>query len=151
MKAMNVDKNNLMLINSAIAHFVGEPVSDISRFDDSVVFQTLNGSMGFIEPNFVGNWDIWIGEEIVYEIEKELFELIEYDRSDSSGLIKFYDQLKEVDTSVMKYKSRTFFDIIKSSVENLLLNHNLPINGGAKIGTFEVCYTNNKKFKINLN
>lgn len=151
MNDMNVDKNNLMLINSAITHFVGEPVSDISRFEDSVVFQTHKGVMGFIEPNYVGNWDIWIGEEIVYEIEKELFDVIEYDRTDTGGLIKFYEELKGIDLTGMKYKSRMFFDIIKTSVENLLLNHNLPIQGGAKIGSFEVCYTNNKKFKINLN
>ena len=148
---MKVDHKNLALIHSALTHFLGEPILDVSRFNDSIVFQTALGTTGFMESNFIGNWDIWIGEEVVYEIEKELFDLIEYDRNPDGGLIELYNIMKEIDPAGMKFKSRSFFDIIKSSIENIILNHNLPLTGDTKIGTTEIHYKDNQKIKISLN
>ena len=148
---VSMKPENMMLINSAITHFIGEPIADLSRFDKSIVFQTAKGNTGFMEPNFSGNWDIWIGEEIVYEIENELFEVIEFDRNSSGGLIEFYNYLKNVNHDGLKFKSKAFFDIIKNSVENIILNHSLPIEGDTKIGIFEIHYKKNNKIKISLN
>lgn len=149
---MNVKKNNLELIHSAVTHFLGEPVIDLSRFEDTIVFQTGRGTTGVVESNFVGNYDIWIGEEVVYEIEKELFDVIEQDKAESqTSLIEFYNSLKTVNEEHFKYKSKTFFNIVKSSIENIILNHNLPMVGDATIGSWLIHYTKNNRIKVNLN
>jgi hypothetical protein len=148
---MKVDKTNIQLLHSAVTHFIGEPVVDLSRFDESVVFITGSGTTGFMEPNFEGNWDIWIGDEVVYEMERELFDILDFTRTDDGGLIEFYNYIKDFDPNSMKYKSRTFFEIIRSSVENIILNHDIPITGNCVIGSVFVHYGKDKKFKINLN
>jgi len=146
-----VNGGNLQLLHSALTHFVGEPISQMSKFNDaSLLFQTDSGTTGLVEANDIGNMEIWIGENIVYEIERELFELLEYDKKEI-GLIEFYNYLKGVDGSEFKNRSKQFFDIVKTSTENIILNYNLPLVGDTTIGETQVHYTQQQKMKINLN
>lgn len=146
-----VNDSNLQLLHSALTHFVGEPITKMSRFDDTLLFQTSSGTTGLVEPNYLGNMDIWIGENVVYEIEKDLFDLLEYDKKEI-GLIEFYNHLKTVDSYEFKIESRHFFDIVKTSTENIILNYNnLPLVGDTTIEATQVHYTQDQKIKINLN
>jgi hypothetical protein len=145
-----VNETNLQLLHSALTHFVGEPIIQMSRFDDTLLFQTNSGSTGLVEPNYLGNMDIWIGETVVYEIEKDLFDLLEYDKKEI-GLIEFYNHLKTVDSYEFKNESKDFFEIVKTSTENIILNYNLPLVGDTTIAATQVHYTNDQKIKINLN
>ncbi len=144
-------KNELQLIHSAITHFIGVPIDEVNRIkDDSIMFKTHSGEIGFIEQNFVGNMDVWMGETVVYEIEKELFDVIEADKQDI-GFIDFYNIVKEIDSSYFKKKSGVFIEYIKSSLENIILNYSLPMEGDTKIGPFEIHGISDMKIKINLN
>lgn len=150
---MKVTLDNLNLLHSALTHFVSEPVSDVSRFEDSIVFTTATGRFGYVERNFSGNFDIWVGDEVVYEIEERLLSLIEVEKSKPEGLIEFYELVKDEVPMSLEYqpRSKEFFDIVKNSVENIIINHNLPIVGDATIGIYQVHYTKDTRIKINLN
>jgi hypothetical protein len=146
-----VNESNLQLLHSALTHFVGEPIAQMSKFEnDILLFQTSSGTTGLVEPNQVGNLDILIGENVIYEIEKDLFDLLEYDKKEI-GLITFYNYLKTVDTKGFKNRSKDFFKIVKTSTENIILNYNLPIVGETQIETTQIHYTEDQKIKINLN
>ena len=146
-----VNESNLQLLHSALTHFVGEPIAQMSKFgDNTLMFQTSTGITGLVEPNYLGNMDIWIGENVIYEIEKELYDLLEYDKNEI-GLIEFYNHLKTVDLSEFKNKSKRFLDIVRTSTENIILNFNLPLVGDTTIASTQVHYTQDKKIKINLN
>src|SRR3989304_5052850 len=118
MKMKKVNESNLELIHSALTQFVGEPIAQLSKFDEdhnpSVIFQTHSGLTGTVSSNYLGNMDIWIGETVVYEIEKELYDLLEYDKK-KLGLIEFYNHLKLVDIVEFKDSSKHFYDIVKTS------------------------------------
>jgi hypothetical protein len=58
-----------------------------------------------------------------------------------------YNFMKTVDAASMKYKSRSFFELVKSSVEKTLLYANLPIAGDTVIGTTEVHFIDPMKAK----
>jgi hypothetical protein len=145
-----VNPSNLELIHSCLTHFVKEPIININRFDDILMFQTASGTVGLVESNYIGNMNIWIGENVVYEIERELFDLVEYDRSEM-GIIEFYNFLKKLNQFELKTQSLQFFNIVKSSTENIILNYDLPIVGDTMIEHTQIHYTSNSKLKINLN
>ena len=148
---MKIGQDDLRLIHSAITHFIGEAVVDVNVVKDSYVFTTHFGRMGMIEPNYLDNYDIWMGDEIIYVIEKDLFDIIMYERNFTGGLIEFYDKLKKVDNHSFQEKSKVFFDIMKTSIENIILNFDLPLTGRTMVGTVQVHYTPNNKIRINLN
>lgn len=146
-----VNESNLYLIHSALTHFIGEPITHMQRFEDSYVFNTARGLVGTVVSNYLGNMDIWIGDDVVYEIEKELYDLLEYE-SREYGLIEFYNELKRVDHRYMQAKSQDFFNIMKTSTENIILNYNnLELVGDAVINQMQIHYTKNSRIKINLN
>lgn len=155
MKMKKVNESNLELLHSALTQFVGEPIAQMSKFDashyPSLIFQTHSGLTGTVASNYIGNMDIWIGENVVYEIEKELYDLLEYDKKEV-GLIEFYNHLKTVDTNAFKSASKHFFDIVRSSTENIILNFdNVSLLGDTQIKETQIHYTENQKMKIHLN
>jgi len=147
---MKVTMDNLNLLHSAITYFVKEPVKDMSRFQESIVFVTHSDRYGYIEQNPMGNYDVWIGEDVVYEIESELFDILD-DHAKGLDLMGFYENLRIEDTSMFQQSSREFFQIVKGSIENILMNKDLPLVGSARVGLEQLVYTKSGKFKINLN
>lgn len=147
-----VNDGNLQLMHSALTHFVGEPIAQMSKFtDETVLFQTDSGITGMVEPNQRGNMEIWVGENVVYEIEKELYDLLELDKKEI-GLIDFYNEIKLVDFTEFQFRSKQFFDIVKKSTENIILNYDLlTMVGDTTIAHTQLHYTKEQKIKINLN
>jgi hypothetical protein len=136
------------MLKTAIEMFLGERLVLIEDGDD-VSFVTATGHEGVVAPNFVGNLDIWVGEEVVYEVEIELAPIL--DHSDDYQLFDLYDYIRSIDRGLLKYKSQVFLDVVGRSVENILLNMNLPLEGHAVIGCNEVICVNSQKFLISLN
>lgn len=147
---MKVTMDNLNLLHSALTFFVKEPVKEYSKFEDSIVFTTDSGKVGFVEKNFVGNLDVWIGDDVVYEIERELYELIDCDTR-KDDLIGFYSELRKEQIDFFQERSKEFFRIVKDSIENIIVNHDLPIQGCVTIGPNQVYYSKGCKIKVNLN
>lgn len=141
--------NNIGMYKTAIELFLGEPLVEMVQDDDAIGFMTITGNLGSMEMNeYSGNWDIWIGEEVVYEVEPELVPLM--DHTNDCQLFDLYEYTKSLDCD-LKYKSRRFLTIVQNSIEKLLLNGNLPLTGRSTIGTYEVIYTDSRKFLISLN
>ena len=140
--------NNFLIV--ALQLFLGEGVEIAEKHEDETVsFITSRGDAGFMGPNFTGNWDIWIGEEVVYEVESDLYEIIQHQKDEN--LIQLYDYIRNIDRSNLKYKSKRFLEVVQMATENVILNFTLPLKGQVKIGEQEVIYKNNKRIKINLN
>lgn len=149
MKEVKKDQNTL--VKTALQLFVGNPIKVVSKFDGSIVFTTDKGVSGLVEKNLTGEcWDIWVGEEVIYEIEDDILSIMEHNGNDES-LFDLYNYVKTVDYNSLKDKSKLFLDIVKNSIENLLLNHLMPIEGEAQVGNEEVIYKNKVKIRINLN
>lgn len=154
---MNSKRNrNSMVQNSnsflivALQLFLGESVIGAEKHEDETVsFVTMRGDSGFMGPNFTGNWDIWIGDEVVYEVESDLYEIIQHQKDEN--LIELYEYIKSIDPDGLKYKSKRFLEVVTTATENVILNFTLPLNGQVTIGDQEVIYKNKKKIKINLN
>jgi len=137
------------MFKTAIELFLGEPLVEMVQDEEAIGFMTITGNTGSMEINdFSGNWDIWIGEEVVYEVEPELVPLMSH--TNDRQLFDLYEYAKSLDCD-LKYKSRRFLDIVQNSIEKLLINGNLPLTGRSTIGTLEVIYTEQRKFLISLN
>lgn len=142
--------SNLQLMHSALTQFVGIPIASINEINDILVFETCNGLNGFVDINYSGNMDVWVGEDVIYEIESELYDLIRFDRNNVS-MMEFYEHLKMTDSAVFQTKSKQFFDIVKRSTENIIINQEVPLIGEGIIGHVQIYYTRDKKIKIFLN
>ena len=148
---MKINVNNLEVLHSAISFFIKEPIISLDKTEDLFIFQTLSGVWGSVEQNmYNGNSDIWVGEILMYELENELFEILSMSRG-SEGLISFYNIIKDYDSSDLKELSKQFFDVVKKSTENIILNQNLPLHGHTIIEETEVQYYDDKKLIIHLN
>ena len=137
------------MYKSAIESFIGELLVEFVQDEDAIGFMTISGATGSMEMNdFSGNWDIWIGEEVVYEVEPELVPLMSH--TNDRELFDLYEYAKNLDCE-LKYKSRRFVATVQNSIEKLLINGNLPLTGRSTIGNYEVIYTTTRKFLISLN
>jgi hypothetical protein len=112
--------NELKLIHSALTHFVGEMVLDVSKSDDFLLFATTTGKQGFVEPSLDG-WHVWMDDHIVYVIEFDLFEVI-HAETDYRTL---HEYIKTIDKNLLSYTSKTFLELIETSLVKLM---NAPIS-----------------------
>lgn len=137
------------MYKTALELFLGEVVTDVETDVDDIKFETYSGFSGTLCQNAVGNWDIWIGEEVIYEIESEVFLLVEH--NNDKELFELYEYVKELDINLLKHKSKLFVNIIQKSIQKLLLSCTLPIEGRTVIDSTEVIYTDKRKFLLCLN
>jgi len=142
-----VNKEDLRLIHSALTHFVGGMISAV---DDNLGFETADGGVGFIEKRSDGTYEIFVNDESVYVVEGEFFDIINYDHT-KDHLIDLYERLTTIDPDRLKYRSRSFYWSVKTSMESIILNMNLPLEGNVRIGNYQMFYTPEHKFKVNLN
>ena len=150
---MKINKDNLQLIHSALTAFVGEPIVEASSGEDDVLyFVTIIGNEGRMEKNIVsGNWDIYIGEEVVYEMEDEIVRVMDQEEK-GINLIKIYNYMRyDINWKNLKFKSRKFLQIVFSAIEKQIVLGNLPLNGSIVIEANWIVYTKGMKFNIILN
>lgn len=145
MRKINAD--DLRLIHSALTHFAG---CMIRAVDDNLGFETAEGLLGFAQRNANGDYDIYIGDELVYTVEGAFFDILNYDQN-KTELIELYENMLMIEPESLKYMTRTFYYRVKFSMENIILDMNLPLEGSARIGNYQVFYTPEHKFKLNLN
>ena len=147
---MRVNHSNLQLMHSCLTHFIGEPVKSMDRgADDMIIFETEIGNKGFVEQNWRGSWDIWIGDNVVYEIENSLYEIVAVEKN--ASLIELYKIVRDMDTLDFQIKSKSFQAIMRASMENVILNMNLPLEGDIRIGNQQVWYRKGRKVAVHLN
>lgn len=137
------------MYKTAIEMFIGVQLVEMVVDDAGIEFTTIAGEVGTMEPNYAGNWDICMDEELVYEVENVLEPLLAH--TDDKNLLNLYKYSKEIDDELLKDKSKLFVDVVRGSIEKILIVGNLPLEGRAVIKNWEVIYKNRKKFLISLN
>jgi hypothetical protein len=142
-----VNPGDLRLIHSALTHFVGGMISSI---DENFRFETIDGGLGRVAANRSGDYDVYIGDELVYTIEGEFFDIINYDEK-KDQLIELYERMCALKPETLKYMTRVFYYKVRTSMEDIILNMNLPLEGQAVIGNYQVFYSPDHKLKVNLN
>jgi len=145
MKKVNADE--LRLIHSALTHFAG---CMINAVDDNLGFETTDGAIGEIVKTKKGDYSMYIDDELVYTIEGVFLDIINYDETQVE-LIELYERMQMIEPSSLKYMTRTFYYRVKCSMEGIILNMNLPLEGTTQIGNYQVFYSHDHKFKLNLN
>ena len=144
-----VNKEDLRVVHSALTHFVG---SMIRSLNDDLSFETCYGEQGYVQKKMTNDsYDIFVEDELVYNVEGEFFDICNYDQETDCDLIMLYNKMLEIDPYDLKYRTRTFYYSVRRSMENIILNMNLPLNGETKIDNYQLFYTPEHKFKINLN
>jgi len=97
-----------------LEHFVGNHVFGVKMEEDSVIFKTEVGAEGFISKNSKGDWDITIGNEVIYEVEDELLGAL----IPSKGRMQiddYYEKLNGLLSGNLKYRSKALvIQIIKT-------------------------------------
>lgn len=138
------------LIKVALQLLINKGIHAVEKTDDSFLFITSEGEFGFIEPNDYGRWDVWIGEEMIYEVENEIRHILEHEKDEN--LIQLYNYVKSIDTRDLQIQSLKFLTTVKVAMENLICSYRLPLKGIANIRNYDVIYTSAiHPFTINVN
>ncbi len=149
----NPEKDNLL--NSALSVFIDDYVYQVnkSEYGEEMAFVTAMGQEGFVEPSWNGNYNIWVQEELVYEVEGELFDLIKaYSNKGKMQIVNFYEKISKMNPKYLKERSQAFITIMLYQLEKILLHPDIPIEKSLRVGTHEVFSSKSgDKFIINLN
>lgn len=137
------------MCRTALELFLGDMVVDVEEVDGEIHFETFRGFRGCVVENYNGNLDIWVGEEVVYEMEAEIVPIIEETRDNQ--LFDLYEYIRGINPLALKYKSKMFVDIVQDSIKKLLIKGTLPVEGRTIIDSMEVIYTKTRKLLIMLN
>lgn len=139
---------NNKMSKTAVELFLGLRVEDIHSEDGVPVF-TANGLPGELRPGIAGGLDIFLAGQLMYCVESAVMPLLGY--SDELNLFALYEYVKNIQEDQLQELSGTFVQIVRRSIEKLLLDGNMPLLGTARIGDKEVIYTEDKRFIFCLN
>lgn len=134
------------LIHSALTHFVGDM---IGHLNENMEFETASGGQGFVVKRPDDAYDIFIGLERVYTAERDFFDLCNYE--DDNDVIAMYKKLLIMDPEVLQFRSKTFYFKIKKSMEDLILGMTFAMEGTVRIRNYQVFYSEDNRYKVNLN
>jgi hypothetical protein len=126
------------LMYSALDHFLGTdaPVR-IFRDELGISFETALGNHGLVIPNEVGNWDIFVNEAKVYEIENEVYSIITHE-GNAPSLDEYMSRLKKLSNIPLKEESMKFVNMTKSGIEFLAVHGKVELKEDIKYGPFYI-------------
>lgn len=135
--------NNIKLIHSALTHFSNEQVL-IANYETDfyITFETVNGKPGFVEYNTDDlTWDLFLNGDLIYKIEGEIFDVIEYNEGgDILDLVEFIDSIEVEDYQL---DSIDYLNLVKDVLMRLIEESTQPIEVGYSKFSF--------KYKFYLN
>ncbi len=149
---MGFTKVHTDLMYSALDHFLetDTPVL-IFREEMGISFETVLGRQGLIVPNEMGNWDIFLDNNKIYEIEKEVYSIITHE-GNSPPIDEYMNKLKNLSNFSIKEKSKKFVNMTKSGIEFLAFHGKINLKDDFTYGPFMVYLDSfNKKRIIILN
>lgn len=103
-------------------HYIGSEVKSIFSDNDSLLFVTLMGEKGKIKETLEGDREILIDQEVVYKIEKKVFEaLVTPDVKNT--LEDYLDILKNLlEDGKISYRSKTLVNQILKFLEGYIIS-----------------------------
>lgn len=126
------------LMYSALDHFLGTdtPVK-IFRDDLGISFETALGNLGLVVPNSEGNWDIFLNDEKIYEIESEVYSIITHE-GNAPSIDDYMKKLKSLSGTSLKEESRKFVDMTRSGIGFLAIQGKINLKSDFVYGPFSV-------------
>lgn len=137
------------MLAPVIEYYVGCAIESIENRDKEILFSTRWGR-GKIKKNRRGNWEIYINDEKVSLIEKDVFRTIT-ESSNTPDVQKYYNELKELLASNLTFRSSCLIKDIMVSLEYLLIHESVRINKPINVGKFFMFMMGGKKEIICLN
>jgi len=132
-----------------IEYYIGCPVDSIETVDSIVFFSSSDG-IGRIYQNEYGDWEVYMNEQKVTEIEGKVFKTI-LDSRECLDFEKYYIDLRGMlQEGLTKRSSRLIRDIM-GSLEYLLLNEDVKIKNPINIGSYFIFSLDKGKEIICLN
>jgi len=117
-----------------IEYYIGCPVDSIETVD-SVVFFSSNEEAGKIYQNEDGNWEVYMAEKKVTEIEGKVFKTI-MDSRECIDFEKYYIDLRVMLQEGLTKRSSVLIRDIMGSLEYLLINEDVKIKNPINIGSY---------------
>lgn len=126
------------LMYSALDHFLetDTPVR-IFRDEMGISFETALGSYGLVIPNEGGNWDIFLNDEKIYEIENEVYSIITHE-GNAPSIDEYMRRLKDLSIVPLKRESKKFVEMTRSGIEFLAVQGKIDLKQSFTYGPFMV-------------
>lgn len=128
-----------------LQHYIGSQVTSIIPNNGSILFVTLMGQKGELHETPNGDMEIVIDQEIVYTIEKKVFEAL-ITPSQKITLVDYLDLLRDLlsDRGVT-YRSRILVNQIIKVLEGYVINSDFIPEKTLEVGPFVIFnYKGNK-------
>lgn len=133
---MGFTKIHTDLMYSALDHFIeSDTPVHIFRNDLGISFETRLGNLGLVLPNESGDWEIFINNQKIYEIESEVYSIITHEEN-SPPVEEYLKKLKSVSKLKIKSKSKDFVDSTIFTLEMLVLHGGIKLNTDFTHGPF---------------
>lgn len=134
-----------------LQHYTGCKISSVFPEGDVFKFRTFMGDKGMVMEDISGDWSVIIGEEEVYKIERDIFNILVKPNKKSS-LEDYIEILNDLtnDTNV-SYRSKLLVSNILIFLEEYILNSDFLPKKDIRVGIFSVLNVGGKKFVNCLN
>ena len=128
-----------------LQHYIGSQVTSIIPNNGSILFVTLMGQKGELHETSNGDMEIVIDQEIVYTIEKKVFEAL-ITPSQKITLIDYLDLLRDLlSDKGITYRSRILVNQIIKVLEEYVINSDFIPEKTLEVGPFVIFnYKGNK-------
>jgi hypothetical protein len=126
------------LMYSALDHFLGSdsPVR-IFRNEMGISFETALGNYGLVVPNQDGNWEVFLNDDMIYEIENEVYSIITHE-GNAPSIDDYMDKLRGLSSADLKDKSKKFVEMTRSGIEFLAVQGKIDLKQSFTYGPFMV-------------
>ena len=135
-----------------LQHYTGEKITSISVLGDhNLIFNTFLGDNGFVNQNTRGDWEITIEGNVVYTIEKDVFEVL-VKPSRKSSLENYVGILNDLFTDKkISDRSRILVFNILLFLEEYIINSDFLPKRNLRVGPFSIFNYRGNKFVYCLN
>jgi len=134
-----------------LQHYTGSKITSISSNGNDLSFKTFLGEIGLLSENIKGDWNIVIGGEVVYRIEKDVFNAL-VNPDDKRSLEDYVEILDDLYNSPdVSYRSRVLVINILKFLEEYILSSDFLPKRSLRSGIFMVFNCDGKKFINCLN
>lgn len=134
-----------------LQHYTGCKITSVSPEGDDFTFKTFMGDKGIVSEDISGDWTIIIGNEEIYKIEKDIFNILVKPNKKSS-LEDYIEILNDLtNDSSISYRSKVLVSNILLFLEEYILNSDFVPKKSIRVGLFLVLNLMGKKFVNCLN
>lgn len=125
------------LIYPVLQHYTGTTVTDVFLQDNVINFNTISGESGKILESIEGEVEIFIGGEVVYSVEKEVFEFLVIPQK-SQILEDRWEKMNELINLPLKSRSSLLLFEIMSILKEYIINSDFNPSRPIRVDEFVV-------------